>query len=239
MEKTKKIKLILGLFYTVFLGLFLYFFFSNFTIQEVTSYEFLKNNRTFFLELREKNLLLLGILFIIFTIIWVLAAGFGSPVAIISGFIFGKWFGSLFVLIGMTIGASLLYILANFFFKDFIREKFLEKYKDLDEKFKRSEFLYLLIYRFIGGVPFAISNVLPCIFNVKVFNFFWATFIGILPQIFLICSIGSGLEKIIDQNLNPPGIMDIIFFPDIYIPLMIFISLIIILFFFRKMFYKK
>ena len=239
MEKTKKIKLILGLFYTVFLGLFLYFFFSNFTIQEVTSYEFLKNNRTFFLELREKNLLLLGILFIIFTIIWVLAAGFGSPVAIISGFIFGKWLGSLFVLIGMTIGASLLYILANFFFKDFIREKFLEKYKDLDEKFKRSEFLYLLIYRFVGGVPFAISNVLPCIFNVKVFNFFWATFIGILPQIFLICSIGSGLEKIIDQNLNPPGIMDIIFFPDIYIPLMIFISLIIILFFFRKMFYKK
>ena len=239
MEKTKKIKLILGLFYTVFLGLFLYFFFSNFTIQEVTSYEFLKNNRTFFLELREKNLLLLGILFIIFTIIWVLAAGFGSPVAIISGFIFGKWLGSFFVLIGMTIGASLLYILANFFFKDFIREKFLEKYKDLDEKFKRSEFLYLLIYRFVGGVPFAISNVLPCIFNVKVFNFFWATFIGILPQIFLICSIGSGLEKIIDQNLNPPGIMDIIFFPDIYIPLMIFISLIIILFFFRKMFYKK
>ena len=239
MEKTKKIKLILGLFYTVFLGLFLYFFFSNFTIQEVTSYEFLKNNRTFFLELREKNLLLLGILFIIFTIIWVLAAGFGSPVAIISGFIFGKWLGSLFVLIGMTIGASLLYILANFFFKDFIREKFLEKYKDLDEKFKRSEFLYLLIYRFVGGVPFAISNVLPCIFNVKVFNFFWATFIGILPQIFLICSIGSGLEKIIDQNLNPPGIMDIIFFPDIYIPLIIFISLVVVLFFFRKKFYKK
>ena len=239
MEKTKKIKFIIGLFYAIFLGLFLFFFFSNFTIQEVTSYEFIKNNRNFFLELRQTNLLLLAISFIIFTIIWVLAAGFGAPIAIISGFIFGKWFGLLFVLIGMSVGASLLYILANFFLKDFIREKFLEKYRNLDEKFKKSEFLYLLIYRFIGGIPFAISNVLPCIFNVKIFNFFWATFTGLFPQIFLLCSIGSGLEKIIEQNINPPGIIDIIFFPDIYIPLIIFASLIIVLIFFRKIFYKK
>ena len=239
MEKTKKIKLIFALIYTFFLGLFLFFFFTNFTLQELTSYEFIKNNRNFFLELREKNFFLLSILFIVFTIIWVLAAGFGSPIALIAGFIFGKWFGMIFVLIGMSVGASLLYVLANFFLKDFIKEKFLEKYKNLDEKFKKSEFLYLLIYRFIGGIPFAISNVLPCIFNVKVFNFFWATLIGILPQIFLICSIGSGLEKIIDQNLDPPGISDIIFFPDIYIPLIIFISLLIFLIFIRKIFYKK
>ena len=238
MEKTKKIKLIIGLFYTIFLGLFLFFFFSNFTLQEVISYEFIKNNRNFFFELRQSNFLILVISFIIFTIIWVLAAGFGAPIALVAGFIFGKWFGVLFVLIGLSVGASLLYVLANFFLKDFIREKFLEKYRNLDEKFKRSEFFYLLIYRFIGGIPFAISNVLPCIFNVKVFNFFLATLIGIFPQVFLICSIGSGLEKIIDQNLNPPGIIDIIIFPDIYIPLLIFISLIGALIFFRKIFYK-
>ena len=238
MEKTKKIKLIIGLFYTIFLGLFLFFFFSNFTFQEVISYEFIKNNRNFFFELRQSNFLILVVSFIIFTIIWVLAAGFGAPIALVAGFIFGKWFGVLFVLIGLSVGASLLYVLANFFLKDFIREKFLEKYRNLDEKFKRSEFFYLLIYRFIGGIPFAISNVLPCIFNVKVFNFFLATLIGIFPQVFLICSIGSGLEKIIDQNLNPPGIIDIIIFPDIYIPLLIFISLIGALIFFRKIFYK-
>ena len=239
MKKTKKIKLIVGLFYTIFFGLFLFLFFSNFTLQELTSYEFIKNNRNFFSELKQTNLFLLTVSFIIFTIIWVLAAGFGTPIAIILGFIFGKWYGVLVVLTGMSVGASLLYLLANFFLKDLIKEKFLEKYKSLDEKFKKSEFFYLLIYRFIGGIPFAISNVLPCIFNVKIINFFWATLIGFFPQVFLICSIGSGLEKIIDQNLNQPGIMDIIFFPDIYIPLIIFVFLIITLIFFRKKFYKK
>ena len=90
----------------------------------------------------------------------------------------------------------------------------------------------------MGGIPFAISNVLPCIFNVKIFNFFWATFIGIMPQLFLVATIGDGLEKIIDQNLETPKISDLITSPDIYIPLMIFICLIILTFFLRKKFYK-
>ena len=238
MENTKKIKLYIGLFYLIFVGLFLYFFFSKFSFQEITSYEFIKNNRNYFIELRQSNLFFLASIFVLFTIVWVLAAGFGSPVAIFAGFIFGKWIGTLLLVIGLSIGATLLYIFANFFLKEIIKEKFLEKYKNLDAKFKKSEFIYLLVYRLIGGIPFAISNVLPCIFNVKVLNFFWATFIGIIPSLFLICSIGSGLEKIIDQNLEAPTVMDLISSPDIYFPLIVFICLVLITIYLRKFFYK-
>ena len=118
----------------------------------------------------------MGLLFILFAIVWVFAAGFGSPLALVAGFIFGKWFGLLFVVLGMTFGATLLYIFANYFLKDIIRDKFLNKFKNLEEKFKRSEFTYLLIYRFVGGIPFQIQNIIPCIFNVKISNFFWSTF---------------------------------------------------------------
>ena len=238
MEKSKKIKLYIGLFYLLFIGTFIYYFFSKFSLQEITSYDFIKNNRDYFFELKEGNLFLLATLFLLFTIIWVLAAGFGSPIAIFGGFIFGKWLGSIIVVLGLSIGASLLYLFSNFFLKELIKEKFLIKYQSLEYKFKKSEFIFLLVYRFIGGIPFAISNVLPCIFNVKVFNFFWATFLGILPQIFLICSIGSGLEKIIEKNLDPPKIMDLIISPNIYIPLLVFVFLIILTIFLRKIFYK-
>jgi len=238
MEKSKKIKLYIGLFYLFFIGMFLYYFFSKFSFQEITSYDFIKNNRDYLFELKQSNLFFLAIIFFLFTVIWVLAAGFGSPVAIFGGFIFGKWVGSIIVLLGLSIGATLLYVFSNYFLKQMIKEKFLNKYQNLEEKFKRSEFIYLLVYRFIGGIPFAISNVLPCIFNVKAFNFFWATLLGILPQIFLICSIGSGLEKIIEKNLEVPKIIDLIVSPDIYIPLIIFACLIIITIFLRKLFYK-
>ena len=71
-------------------------------------------------------------------------------------------------------GATILYIFGNYFLKEIIKEKFINKFKNLEIKFKKSEFIYLLVYRFIGGIPFVLSNVLPCIFNVKVKNFFWA-----------------------------------------------------------------
>ena len=239
MEKTVKFKLILGLFYLILVGLFLFFLFSKFTFEEITSYEFIKNNRDYFFELKKSNLFLLSIIFTLFTISWAFAGGFGSPVAIFAGFIFGNILGSLIVVIGLSIGATLLYLFANFFLKELIKDKFLKKFKNLEEKFKNSEFIYLLIYRFVGGIPFAISNILPCIFNVKVANFFWATLIGILPQLFLICSIGSGLEKIIDQNLEAPNIIDLVTSKEIYIPLLIFFSLVAMTVFLRKSFYKK
>ena len=239
MEKSKKIKLFIGLFYLLAVALFLYFFFSKFTLQEITSYEFIKNNRDYFFKLRESNLFLLSILFILFTIIWIFAAGFASPLAIFAGFIFGKWLGLIFLALGMSIGASALYIFANYFLKEIIKDKFLTRFKNLDEKFKKSEFFYLLVYRFVGGIPFVLSNILPCIFNVRVSNFFLATFLGILPQLFLIVSIGSGLEEIIEKNLEAPNVITILKSPNIYLPILAFLILLILTFFLRKFFFNK
>ena len=239
MVKSKKIKLFLGLFYISAVCVFLYFIFTKFTFQEITSYEFIKNNRDYLYDLRQSNLFLLGVLFILFSTLWVFAAGFGSPLALIAGFIFGKWFGLLFAIIGMTIGATLLYVFANYFLKEMIRNKFLNRFKKLDEKFKKSEFLYLLIYRFVGGIPFQIQNVLPCLFDVKIFNFFWSTFLGMMPSLFLVISIGSGLEEIIDQNIEAPSLLNLITSPSIYIPMIAFFGLLGITFFLRKIFYNN
>ena len=239
MKKSKKIKLFIGLFYLLAVSLFLYFIFSKFSFQEITSYDFIKNNRNYFFDLKQSNLILLIFFFILFTIIWVIAGGFGIPIGLLAGFIFGKWLGVLLVTFGMAVGATTLYVFANYFFKEIIRDKFLSKFQNLQNKFKKSELNFLLIYRFIGGIPFALSNVLPCLFNVKVSNFFIATLVGIAPSLFLFTSIGSGLEKIIDQNKDAPSVLNIITSSDIYIPLIAFFSLVLITIFLRRIIYKK
>ena len=239
MEKSKKIKITLGIFYLLVVSSFLYFFLSKFTLEEITSYEFIKNNREYFFDLKESNLILLSLIFLILAIIWVLMAGFGSPVALLAGFIFGQWLGIMIVAMSLTIGATLLYIFANYFLKDFIKNKFLIKFKKLEKKFKKAEFIYLLAYRFIGGIPFALSNVLPCIFNVKIKNFFLATLFGITPQLFLIVSLGSGLEQIIEKNIQVPKIKDMLFSPEIYFPMLAFGGMIILTFVVKKYFFNK
>ena len=240
MEKSKKIKLFIGLSYLLLITIFLFLFFSKFSLQEITSYDFIKQNRSYLLELRNSNLFIVFIIFLIFTILWVFPfLGFGSPIALLGGFVFGKWVGTVVVVLGLSIGATFLYIFGNYFLKDLIREKFLNKFINLEIKFKKSEFNYLLAYRFLGGIPWQLSCLLPTLFNVKISNFFFATLIGIIPQIFLAVSIGSGLEKIIDQNIEMPGVTDIIFSKDIYLPILAFFSLVIVTIFLRKLFYKN
>ena len=223
MEKAKKIKLIIGLSYSILVAIFLFLFFSKFSLQEITSYDFIKVNRLYFLELKNSNVLLVSIIFLVLTILWVFPfLGFGSPIALLGGFILGKWIGTIVVVLGLSIGATFLYMFGNYFLKDLIKEKFLNKFQSLEKKFKNAEFFYLLVYRFVGGIPWQLSCILPTIFNVKIRNFFFASLIGIIPQIFLAVSIGSGLEKIIEQNSEVPKITDIISSPEIFIPIIIF-----------------
>ena len=174
MEKSNKFKLIIGLVYLLLICLFLYFFFSKFSLQELTSFNFIKELSSYFFEIKTNNIFLVIIIFFIFTILWVFPfLGFGSPIALLGGFILGKWIGTIVVILGLSIGATFLYIFGNFFLKDLIKKKFLDKFENLEIKFKKSEFIYLLIYRFVGGVPWQLSCLLPTIFNVKIMNFFF------------------------------------------------------------------
>jgi len=225
MKKDKKIKIYLALIYLITLSLFLWVFFSKFSLNELTSYDFIKNNRNYLVSIKESNYYLVSILFIIVTIIWVFLLGFGTPVTLTAGFIFGKWLGTFLALSGLTIGATFLYLFSNYFIKDLIEEKFGEKFSNLKNKFKKNEFIFFLVYRFIGGIPFQIQNILPVLFNIKTKNYFFGTFIGLMPQLFVWISLGSGIEKIIDQNIEFPSFIDLALSSEIYIPIIGFIIL--------------
>ena len=238
MKKDKKIKIYLCIIYFVILSIFLWVFFSKFSINEITTYDFIKNNRDFLVSIKESNYFLVSILFILITIIWVLLLGFGLPVILSAGFIFGKWQGTLLATGSLTIGATLLYLFANYFMKDLIEEKFNKKFYNLNNKFKKNEFIFFLIYRFVGGIPFQIQNILPVLFNVKLKNYFFGTLLGMVPQIFVWASLGNGIEKIIDNNTQVPSVKDLILSSEIYFPIIGFIVLLILGLLIKKIFFK-
>tara|TARA_X000000368_G_C22820882_1_gene618976 strand:+ start:45 stop:764 length:720 start_codon:yes stop_codon:yes gene_type:complete len=239
MSKSSKLKIILGSLYLIIIVVVLWLFFSYFSISELTNYDLIKNNRNYLIEIKNSNILLSGILFFILTAIWTLLLGFASPILLLAGFIFGKWLGSLLAAFALSTGATLLYIFCNFYLKDFIKEKFLKKFIFLNDKFKKNEFNFFLIYRFVGGIPFAISNILPTLFNVKIKNFFFGSLLGMYPQIFVWCSLGSGIEKIIDQNLKQPTFIELIYSREIYLPILGFIIIIFLGVVIKNFFYKN
>ena len=239
MQKTKNIKIIIGLFYLILLFIFLYLFFSKFTLEEITTYKFIQTNREYLANIKQTNTILLLFAFLIFTIIWVLILGFASPILLAAGFIFGKWLGVLLAVGSLSIGATILYIFAGYFFKDLIKEKFLNKFKNLETKFKNNEFIFFLIYRFVGGIPFQIANLLPILFNVKRKNYFFGSFLGMMPQGFIITSLGSGISEIIKINDSMPSMMKLLSSSEIYLPVVGFIFLVFLTIFLKKIFYKN
>ena len=239
MNKEKKIKIFLGSAYILIVSIFLWFFFSKFSFQDFSSYELIRDNRDTLEQVKNSNIFISSILFLLGTIIWVLLLGFGSPVFLVGGFVFGKWLGTLIIVFGLSIGATFLYMFANYFLKDLIEEKFSSRFNILTEKFKENEFTFFLIYRFIGGIPFFISNILPTIFNVKIRNFFLGSVIGMTPQLFIGASLGAGLNKILEENSEMPSLLQLILTPDIYLPIIGIIILVLIGFLLRKKFYSK
>ena len=239
MQKIKNIKIFIGIIYLILLFIFLYLFFSKFTFEEITTYKFIQSNTEYLTNIKETNTILLSFGFMIITILWVFLLGFGSPILLISGFIFGKWLGLLLAVGSLSIGATFLYIFGNYFFKDLIKEKFLNKFKNLESKFIENEFTFFLIYRFIGGIPFQIQNLLPVLFNIKIKNYFFGSFLGMIPQGFIIVSLGSGISKIIKNNDSIPTIKELLLSSEIYLPIIGFIFLIFLTIMLKKIFYKN
>jgi len=213
--------------------------FSNFDFKDLTDTNFFKNNLQTLNTFKSGNMFLLLIYFSIFSIIWIFLLGFASPLALLSGFVFGKWLGTFIAIISFSIGCTLLYCLANLFFKEFIRKKLSIKVEKYINLFNKNEFLYFMLFRFTGGgMPFAIQNVLPVIFGMRLKNYFFATLLGLVPGIFIIASLGAGVENFINKNDS------IIWFnlikdPEIYMPIFIFILVLIIATYINKFLFNK
>ncbi len=237
---SKNLKITIGAIYLtlLFVGLFFLFYFVD--LKDLTSYEYIRSNKDIILEYKNNNFILLTVSFFIFSVIWVLLLGFAGPILLFAGFVFGKWWGILIALIATTVGASLLYLLANLFFKELIKENLGKKFLKFKDLFKKNEFFFFTIFRFIGGggMPYGIQNVLPVLFDISTRNYFLGTLVGSGPPMFVSVALGAGIENFINEN-EKISIFAIITSQDIYLPILGFIIIIALAFILKQFFFKK
>ena len=237
--ESSNLKIYLGGVYLIVFFIAVYFLFSTFDLKDLASYEFIKENREAILIYKDNNIFFLTIIFFIITIFLnLLLCPMLLPTLII-GFIFGKWLGTLILIFGNTIGGVLLYRLAKTFFSNLIEKKFKTKFSKFIDFFNKNETIYFMCFRFIGGggTPFPIQNILPVLFNMSSKNYIIATLVGILPTTFVTAALGSGIEKIVDQNAEL-SFLPVIQSPEIYLPIIGFFVLLLSAFFIKNFFFK-
>ena len=224
----KTIKIALGSIYLIILISFLYFLFSKFDISRIDDFSYYKTIQENIDVTIGNNLFFNLILFFIFSIIWVVLLGFGSPILLISGILFGKWIGTIISTVSISVGALSLYIIASYFFTDLVNQILKEKFSKYIERFQKNEFYYFFAFRFAGGlgIPFCLPNLLPVIFKMKITNYFFASFFGFIPGIFIWNTIGAGINTFIKES-DEFSILNLILSDEIYIPVIIFVILIL------------
>ena len=237
--ESSNFKIYLGSVYLIVLFTAIYFFWSNFDLKDLTSYEFIKENRETILEYKDNNIFFLTIIFFIITIFLNLLLTPMLIPTLIIGFIFGKWLGTLILIFGNTLGGFLLYRLAKTFFSDLIEKKLKTKFSKFVDFFNRNETIYFMSFRFMGGggTPFPIQNVLPVLFNMSAKNYIIATFLGIIPTTFVTVALGSGIEDVIDSSTEL-SFSSVFQSPEIYLPIVGFFIILIGAFVIKNFFFK-
>ena len=239
-KKLVNIKVITSLIYLILLMTLLYFIFTSVDLKDLTNIQFIKSNKDVIFKFKKKNFLLLFAIFVISIIIWNFFLGVGTPAALASGFVFGKWTGTLIVILGNSLGATLIYLIAKKFFSKIIQKKLGDKFSKLLTFFNKNELLYFMFFRFVGGggTPFPIQNIVPVIFNISVKNYFIATLIGIVPTTFVSVALGAGIENVLNKD-SKLSFLVIITAPEIYLPIIGFGVLLNIYYLIKKFFFKK
>ena len=235
---SNNLKIFLGISYLIILFAFLYFIFTGIEISKLNDFSYYKDLQKDLSNYASENTITNIIYFFIFAVLWVALLGFGLPLLIISGILFGQWIGTLISVFSISIGALILYSIGNFFFRDLVKKILEQKFDKYIFLFKRNEFYYFFIYRFIGGlgIPFGLQNLIPILFGMKKLNYFFSSFFGFIPGFFIFNTIGAGLNTYVEKS-EKFYMLDFILTPAIYIPIIMFACLMFISLIVKKNFF--
>ena len=159
---------------------------------------------------------------------------FASLLSMINGFLFGTWIGGTISIVGGTLGAFGVFLIAKFFFLDFIKNKFLNKYSYIENYFNKNDLELMMLIRIIPAIPFFLQNLILAGLGAHNKKFFYTTLIGLAPWSFIFGSIGQGLEEIFVNKTELS--FSLIAQPEYLIPIGFIAFLIIMIILFKKRF---
>lgn len=214
-------------------GLILFFYFG---LYRYLSFESLAHHREILLNWTQTHYFWMVLGFMLFyTFAIALSVPGGVFITLLGGFLFGPFWGTLYVVISASIGASLIFLAVKFAFNDWFGSKAGSWVAKLEAGFQKNAFSYLLSIRLIPIFPFWVINIVPALLNMKLSKFFLATFLGIIPGTAVYASLGNGLSTLFSIGKTPD--LSVIFKPAIFVPLLLLAALSLLPILYRR--FKK
>lgn len=142
-----------------------------------------------------------------FVAIYAIATAVSIPGAVLltisGGFLFGTLLGGAFAVVGASIGAIAIFLVARTSLGESLRSSATPWLDRMRKGFNENALSYLLVLRIIPLFPFWVVNIVPALLGVEPRTYVLATVVGIIPGAFVFASLGSGLDVLIARGREP------------------------------------
>ena len=166
--------------------------------QKNLSLENLAENRDALRAFIDANMVLAVLGFIaLYAVVVALSLPGGAVLTLAGGLLFGWLVGGIASVIGATLGAVAVFLIAKSALSDILAAKagpWLDRFR---QGFQQDAFNYLLFLRLVPIFPFWLVNLAPGLLGVSFSTYVITTILGIIPGTFAYSLAGSGLDSVI------------------------------------------
>ena len=142
----------------------------------------------------------------------------GLVLTVTAGFLFGTLGGGLTAVVGATLGAVAVFLIARTALGEPLRARAGPWLGRMEAGFRENALSYLLVLRLVPIFPFWLVNLVPAFLGVPLATYALGTFLGIMPATFVFASVGSGLGAVFDRGEEPD--LGLVFEPRVLLPLL-------------------
>jgi len=181
------------------------------------SFAALAENRAWLSELVAHSGVIAGLCFVAaYACVIALSVPGASILTVAAGLLFGIWLGTVYAVVGATIGATAIFIVAGAGFSG-LAARGGPQARRLAAGFRADAFNYLLVLRLVPLFPFWLVNLVAALAGVKLGVYVLGTFLGIIPGSFVYASLGNGFGDVMEAGRVPD--LHILFRPSILLPI--------------------
>ena len=171
-----------------------------FDLDRYLTFEALKENRQSLTAFVEGRMALAILAYVaVYSVATAVSVPGGAVLSIAGGFLFGPLFGTLWIVVAATIGASAIFLIARTTVGDALRARAGPALRKMEAGFRANAFSYLLTLRLIPLFPFFVVNLVPAFLGVPLRTYVTATCLGVIPGAFVFASAGVGLGSVLDS----------------------------------------
>jgi uncharacterized membrane protein YdjX (TVP38/TMEM64 family) len=168
---------------------------------EYLTFDSLRENRAWLMQqVGERPVLSVLAYLLLYVLTVTLSIPGATVLTIAGGFLFGLAWATALTVVGATVGATALFLLAKTTVGDALRARAGPWLRKMEAGFAEGALSYLLVLRLVPLFPFFVVNLVPAFLGVPLATYVLATFFGIIPGTFVYSSVGAGLGSVFESG---------------------------------------